>query len=1548
MPGVRGLTRGLAVACGTALAGGVLHPARAAAQRVQITQAAPAAAGTTGPNWAAVTVQFSGSYGTTKSCTAACVFLPYDYSPTANALQFTVNGVRQDRLLRVTNTAESCTNNSDGTQSCQRTYTATNGKLTLPPNAPTTLFVQLAPPNASVSQTQSFAVNAASRAHPLISVRPHEGSNRDVSRCAASCFDAVATVSTPAYTSLDVARGVSLVYRSNRGRGTLMLDVVDPSSPSDRPARIGLQLRDAAGHQLGWDNGLTEMQFARSRDTVRVATEFGGGGYGPSTGAYPYEMTATVTSYWTDGDYRILDVPVRLPVEGQWGSPYGAFWTVAGVRTIRGNTDAGRPTMTLLDGTGTVQVFDGQCMQLTPSCHFTPPPGVPDGWIVPGTDGGDSRVAYQQALAGGLFAEYDANGNEVVLITPLGARTTFWWRGDATRLDSIVDPAHQKTTFQYDGNSKLAAIVDPMGRATRVTVDGNGDLVSVTDPLNQVATYAYTSHLLTHYTQVGGGTWDYTYDEAAKLASTTAPAIQTYAGSKRPVTRTLSEVGQRLVGYHAGGGSATNPLPAYLPREAVDFVVDAASDTTAWQADRFGQPFSTRMPDGSVDNVATDENGFPTQSLTANGHDTRAYYNPAKPWLVDSTWDATTNQRVRYTYDASNYDALLTATGDVTPVTNTWSSGRLVSSQTGAGGPKTRYVYLRAGDARPDSVVDQNGHATAYTYASTGLQNTTAAQTPAGTTRYGYDGYGRLQTVTNPRGDTTHTDYDALNRVTATVDGLGHRTQQRYNALYPTAVVDANNATYQSQAVNALGGAQDFTDPTNHQTTFIRDSANRVTQLHDRRGQNVYYGYGRMGDVTGISVSDGAASTFYQDPAGHVSVASNREVLDSTFYDNAGRVTRETHHFPKLAQAGVPADMEVTSRYDVQGRRDTVQLGWVNHWSLPLAQYRFNALGLVDTIVDPAGQTTTIAYNAEGALLSRTLPGGISVSDMPTALHEAGGQTFTGNAKLDTLFGTLLTPDSIGRIRERIGNGTNSGPGYQYDNAGRLTSVSTVQYGTSPKNCTPIYGSTGVVPTTPGEQPTRYSCTGGQSTRTETPSASFTYDAVGNPAYAGAQLADNANRLAVFNGQKYFYDVAGNRWSHTDVDGTFRDRPAWNALGQLVGIQVSNATLLAGAVYDSVDFGYDALGRRVRKTLVGAGRTTYYVWDGDQVAAELDGQGHVTAGYAYYPGTDRPHSVRLNMLSGVGDTTYYYVQGDAPGNVLGLLRPNGTVAAQYQVDAWGQPTAISEPGLQGWKQPYLFAGRAYDRETGLYYNRARYYDPQGRRFLSEDPAGPAGGVNLYVYAGNDPVNNLDPSGTTCATYAEVEYHHYSDGSVEMEILGYETECSGGSGGGSGSQQQPKPPKPKSPKECSDRTATNFTKEHAADATKLAQQLGVPTTFVLAVAGDESFSGRADGATIGNNYFGLHVGAPGSYGGYLRPNGKRSLLAGFDPSLGFMGSGQSFVTIADKTLSGVADRSDTAAFFTAMHSRFGLGDSTGRYVHKLTVDVRDAQTRLNCP
>jgi len=101
----------------------------------------------------------------------------------------------------------------------------------------------------------------------------------------------------------------------------------------------------------------------------------------------------------------------------------------------------------------------------------------------------------------------------------------------------------------------------------------------------------------------------------------------------------------------------------------------------------------------------------------------------------------------------------------------------------------------------------------------------------------------------------------------------------------------------------------------------------------------------------------------------------------------------------------------------------------------------------------------------------------------------------------------------------------------------------------------------------------------------------------------------------------------------------------------------------------------------------------------------------------------------------------YYYHFDGLGSVAALSDVNSVIVERYRYDVFGEPNTTSSIG-----NPYLFTGRRYDTETGLYYYRARYYKTDIGRFLQADPIGYAGGLNLYAYCGNAPVNWIDPLG----------------------------------------------------------------------------------------------------------------------------------------------------------------------------------------------------------
>ncbi len=120
--------------------------------------------------------------------------------------------------------------------------------------------------------------------------------------------------------------------------------------------------------------------------------------------------------------------------------------------------------------------------------------------------------------------------------------------------------------------------------------------------------------------------------------------------------------------------------------------------------------------------------------------------------------------------------------------------------------------------------------------------------------------------------------------------------------------------------------------------------------------------------------------------------------------------------------------------------------------------------------------------------------------------------------------------------------------------------------------------------------------------------------------------------------------------------------------------------------------------------------------------------------------------------------TYFY-RKDAQGNIIALLDSNGNVVVRYVYDAWGNHAVLGTDGNDisdanhiGILNPFRYRGYFYDEETGLYYLKTRYYDPETGRFITIDDISyidpeTINGLNLYAYCGNNPVMNVDPTGT---------------------------------------------------------------------------------------------------------------------------------------------------------------------------------------------------------
>ena len=156
------------------------------------------------------------------------------------------------------------------------------------------------------------------------------------------------------------------------------------------------------------------------------------------------------------------------------------------------------------------------------------------------------------------------------------------------------------------------------------------------------------------------------------------------------------------------------------------------------------------------------------------------------------------------------------------------------------------------------------------------------------------------------------------------------------------------------------------------------------------------------------------------------------------------------------------------------------------------------------------------------------------------------------------------------------------------------------------------------------------------------------------------------------------------------------------------------------------------------------GSTIYYVYDGEKPILEYKSDGSIAGKNVYGKGIDEI-LMRTDYVDNPGGLTYYY-QEDHEGSVTQLTDATGHVIESYRYDAFGAPTTTHSEGT--YNNRFMFTGREYVQQFGIYEYRARTYHPGLGRFMSEDPKGfDAGDYNLFRYCHNDPIDHTDPMGT---------------------------------------------------------------------------------------------------------------------------------------------------------------------------------------------------------
>ncbi len=904
--------------------------------------------------------------------------------------------------------------------------------------------------------------------------------------------------------------------------------------------------------------------------------------------------------------------------------------------------------------------------------------------------------SFVRNLKDGTEIHFDASGLHTSTVDRNGNATTFGYDVSGL-LTSITDPAGLITTLTYS-NGKLSSVTDPASRVTQFTHDANGNLTRITDPDNTVRRFDYDArHRMTSQTGKRNVVTTYEYNFAGRLVQSSLPD-----GTTREATPS-QVVG--LVDPASGLGTQGNPAPFVRPDEVFATFTDGNGEVAQFILDKFGSATVAVDPLGRQTDTVRDENGNPLTVMQPNGALRTSLFD-AMGNLISST-DSSNGAVSQFTHDpVFNRLTSFTDAEDNAYLFNLDAAGNLIEVID----PENTKTTLTYGEPACPGMSTQltlgAGLPEANTFTRTldaATCNVASRLNPLGDGKvFEFDAAGNITKSVDALMRESRFTYDAMNRLVKSIDpsnalpdpacGTAGVTCFDYDAAGNTAqVTDAKGQTF-SFEYDAVGRLAKEIDPLMRETLFVYDGNGNLRFITDRKGQVREFVYDAAGQLVQKILQPGtpdAAITAYQyDLFGRVISAADPDSAVTSTFDPLGRMLTTS----TLGSASQPS-VTLAFTHDLNGNRLTLNDGLTG-----TTQYIYNSLNQPESVTHASGSGAAFAYDAVHRRTQTAYSNGttavrqFNAASQVTAIdHQLGASVFSSFGYSYDAFENL-----DGATLDRTAAGISKTLSYGYDALNRLN----------------------------------------QATRPETglPDETFGYDAVGNrltrDGQMGNSIFDGANRLLEDGLFTYSYDNNGNRTSRTDKGSGAVTEYAYDADDRLIRIEEKPDAVSPPT--QTTTYRYDGFGRRIQKDVDGV--VTSYIYDGKNIVLEFDGGGSLLARYSHGLDVDEP------LVMERGGMAYFYHR-DALGSVTELTDSTGTVAQAYVYDAYGgiQATSLLE-------NPFTFTGREFDTESGLYYYRARYYDPAAGRFVNEDPIGLEGGINVYAYVGNNPVNFTDPDG----------------------------------------------------------------------------------------------------------------------------------------------------------------------------------------------------------
>jgi RHS repeat-associated protein len=990
------------------------------------------------------------------------------------------------------------------------------------------------------------------------------------------------------------------------------------------------------------------------------------------------------------------------------------------------------------------------------------------------------------------------------------AVSTLTITGESTRTETRGDGPSR--TFTYSGG-KLTNYTDFRGYSSAISYDGNGYIGSFTDARLHMTTTLREDTIgavsvLTHpdpeqsnrrfiYKEVDGGRYFlqiagderdfnsntyFTRDDVTNRVTKiwypdypNGPTEEfTYTGFGKIETHTMTSRGVANFRYDGRGlmylswppPTPSDPNPEQHPTRYFYYTSGPQMDRLWYVVDPRG--YSTRFEynvRGQTTKVTHDQDGtFAQYGYNIDG---------TLAWTADenhpnASWNV--NERTRYIYD--DYKRVVSVTN---PMNETTSFSYAPPNGTGSYAHTTSSVYRATSQLNKITAFDYD-----QDFRKKMVRRGAESTDDDGGSWFGYDEVGNLTSVQDPRGNITTFEYDERNRrksATNPVPFNNQVTRWEYDTRSNLTKEIRPDLLFRRLEYDSMSRVIDTYGFANEHIHYERDLAGNIRQLVDPKPAAYSFDYDTLNRKIG--------ATYPLD-------ANNAQRSESWHYDWNSNLDGYTN----------PAGKFKHMFYD--GRNRNYYSFWDGQvWSTPdrsvgpEVNIGYDNANRMTSISTNGGETTvTLGYDD----VNRQTWEEQTVAGFPTRRVETPRDNDGLRASLNALGAYTLSYDYTkrGQLANIYGGGSAPWFSYAYDRVGNMLKRQDVLG--SVNDSTNVIDSNGVSQYDPLNRPMQWEQTA-------------TVDGIHNSVFARSHFAyDNLSRLTASwrdeqagKGEWFGYHATGqltdvaynadnvsngtpqnatrivnyamtadtlNRSTMTDnpnEPGTGAELSIYtrNALNQYTdlnggglyydgnfnlmwtggfsaGYDSENNLTAIGSGEDYGQFVYDGLGRCVKRTI--DWETTLITYDGWQPIVEWDEWNNLKAWNVYGSGADEI----LYRHDGVrGDLRYHL---DQIGNVVFILDSDGDGIERYTYDAFGHPTVTDWNGdnPRTWSvygNRFMFTGREYFAELGLYDYRDRFYYPVLGRFLQSDPTGfDAGDANLFRYCGGDPVNGSDPMG----------------------------------------------------------------------------------------------------------------------------------------------------------------------------------------------------------